>query len=39
VLLFRAATKLNAKSRSELLSSYEQFRAESAALGDDREPR
>jgi len=27
VLLFRAAAKLNAKSRSELLSSYEQFKA------------
>jgi DNA-binding CsgD family transcriptional regulator len=27
VLLFRAASKLNAKSRSELLSNYEQFRA------------
>jgi len=27
VLLFRAAAKLNAKSRSELLSTYEQFKA------------
>jgi DNA-binding CsgD family transcriptional regulator len=27
VLLFRAAGKLNAKSRSELLSNYEQFKA------------
>jgi DNA-binding CsgD family transcriptional regulator len=27
VLLFRAAAKLNAKSRSELLSNYEQFKA------------
>jgi DNA-binding CsgD family transcriptional regulator len=31
VLLFRAAGKLNAKSRSELLSNYEQFKA--ALLG------
>ena len=30
VLLFRAASKLNAKSRSELLSNYEQFKAASA---------
>jgi DNA-binding CsgD family transcriptional regulator len=30
VLLFRAAAKLNAKSRSELLSNYEQFRAAAA---------
>lgn len=30
VLLFRAANKLNAKSRSELLSNYEQFRAAAA---------
>ena len=30
VLLFRAAGKLNAKSRSELLSNYEQFRAAAA---------
>jgi len=30
VLLFRAAGKLNAKSRSELLSNYEQFRASAA---------
>ena len=29
VLLFRAAGKLNAKSRSELLANYEQFKAES----------
>lgn len=29
VLLFRAAAKLNAKSRSELLSNYEQFRVAS----------
>jgi DNA-binding CsgD family transcriptional regulator len=29
VLLFRAAGKLNAKSRSELLSTYEQFKAAS----------
>jgi hypothetical protein len=27
VLLFRAAGKLNAKSRSELLSNYEQFKS------------
>jgi DNA-binding CsgD family transcriptional regulator len=30
VLLFRAASKLNAKSRSELLSNYEQFKAAAA---------
>jgi DNA-binding CsgD family transcriptional regulator len=30
VLLFRAAGKLNAKSRSELLSNYEQFKAAAA---------
>ena len=30
VLLFRAANKLNAKSRSELLSNYEQFKAAAA---------
>jgi DNA-binding CsgD family transcriptional regulator len=35
VLLFRAAAKLNAKSRSELLSNYEQFRAASALKSDD----
>jgi DNA-binding CsgD family transcriptional regulator len=29
VLLFRAAAKLNAKSRSELLSTYEQYKAAS----------
>jgi DNA-binding CsgD family transcriptional regulator len=37
VLLFRAATKLNAKSRSELLASYEQFRAGSATVADEEE--
>ncbi len=31
VLLFRAAGKLNAKSRSELLANYEQFKAAQAA--------
>jgi DNA-binding CsgD family transcriptional regulator len=31
VLLFRAAGKLNAKSRSELLSNYEQFKAATRA--------
>jgi DNA-binding CsgD family transcriptional regulator len=30
VLLFRAAAKLNAKSRSELLSNYEQFKVAAA---------
>jgi DNA-binding CsgD family transcriptional regulator len=37
VLLFRAAGKLNAKSRSELLSNYEQFKAASrlGARNDD----
>jgi DNA-binding CsgD family transcriptional regulator len=30
VLLYRAAAKLNAKSRSELLSNYEQFKAAAA---------
>ena len=34
VLLFRAASKLNAKSRSELLSNYERLQAESAAKDD-----
>ncbi len=32
VLLFRAASKLNAKSRSELLSNYEQFKAAAALV-------
>lgn len=36
VLLFRAAAKLNAKSRSELLSNYEQFKV--AAIAEDAEP-
>lgn len=35
VLLFRAASKLHSKSRSELLSSYEQIRADSATKDDD----
>jgi DNA-binding CsgD family transcriptional regulator len=41
VLLFRVAGKFNAKSRSELLSNYEQFKAAvslEAASDDDREP-
>lgn len=37
VLLFRAAAKLNAKSRSELLSNYEQFKV--ATLADDAQAR
>jgi DNA-binding CsgD family transcriptional regulator len=38
VLLFRAAGKLNAKSRSELLSNYEQFRAVLVTPTNDDEP-
>jgi DNA-binding CsgD family transcriptional regulator len=41
VLLFRAAAKLNAKSRSELLSNYEQFKAAlllKAVPGGNNEP-
>ncbi|HEX2669563.1 MAG TPA: helix-turn-helix transcriptional regulator [Polyangiaceae bacterium] len=36
VLLFRAAAKLNAKSRSELLSTYEQFKAALLLRATDR---
>jgi DNA-binding CsgD family transcriptional regulator len=35
VLLFRAAAKLNAKSRSELLSNYEQFKASALDPADE----
>lgn len=41
VLLFRAAAKLNAKSRSELLSNYEQFKAAlllRPSANDERDP-
>ena len=41
VLLFRAAAKLNAKSRSELLSNYEQFKVAAAleATDDAKRPK
>jgi DNA-binding CsgD family transcriptional regulator len=40
VLLFRAAAKLNAKSRSELLSNYEQFKLASALrAANDEDPQ
>ena len=41
VLLFRAAAKLNAKSRSELLSNYEQFKVAAAlkAADDAKRPK
>ena len=39
VLLFRAAGKLNAKSRSELLSNYEQFKAAAALKAKSASPR
>jgi DNA-binding CsgD family transcriptional regulator len=40
VLLYRAAAKLNAKSRSELLSNYEQFKAAAAMqlAADEKSP-
>lgn len=40
VLLFRAAAKLNAKSRSELLSNYEQFKVAAALkAGEAKRPK
>lgn len=39
VLLFRAAAKLNAKSRSELLSNYEQFKVASTLAVTDEATR
>jgi DNA-binding CsgD family transcriptional regulator len=39
VLLFRAAAKLNAKSRSELLSNYEQFKVAAALQTADEAKR